>query len=162
MPTLSLEGETESASQDLWLLSLARNLEDYEFFYALNVLTDFEYCRENDLILEEGKKKFYHSVYKGFSLSKQISVQFFSNEAFFEENEEKAKTRKTATAKSGGGRRTPHRFIPDYPEVQFIVRMQEGDDDFSLLLLPEKLIFSPKKITVEEDSALYQTIAYYE
>lgn len=162
MPTLSLDGETEAVCQDLWLLSLARNLEDYEFFYALNVLTDFEYCRENDLVLEEGQKKFYHSVYKGFSLSKQITVQFFSNQAFFEESEEKAKTKKSVTSKSKGARHTPHRFIPDYPEVQFIVRMQEGGDDFSLLLLPEKLIFSPKKITVEEDSALYQTIAYYE
>lgn len=162
MLTLSLEEETESAQEDLWLLSLARNLEDYEFFYALNVLTDFRYSRKDDLILEEGSRKFYHSVYEGFSQSHQMRVQFFSNEAFYEEGKERIKPKKSKNMASEEAVHLPHRFIPDYPEVQFIVRIKEGDGDFSLLLLPEKLIFSPKPITVEEQSVLYQTIAYYE
>jgi hypothetical protein len=53
-------------------------------------------------------------------------------------------------------------LLDHFQDVDYLIKTSETFDDFSLILLPENLVFKTQEFTLSSDEELYQLIQYYE
>ena len=53
-------------------------------------------------------------------------------------------------------------LLNNQPDIEYILHSSEQFDDFSVISLPENLVFQIQEYLLSSDEELYQLIQYYE
>lgn len=150
--TLEIEEDDEIT---LGLVRLIKEIPDYELFHHFNVLNTFKFKRIADLIFR-GKYYDYHFPrFEAFHHDTKVCLHFISNQS----SESFQKKISTELFNSEGDKKY---LLEHFPDVNYIIKTSEPFADFSVILLPENLVFQIQDFTLSPSEELYQLIQYYE
>lgn len=150
-----LDIEDEEEQIILGLVRLAKEIPDYELFYHINSSNSFTLTRINDLISAGTYYDYYFPRFEGFHHDSKVCIQFIANKS--SQNVQK----KIATELFSGEQEI--KFLLDrFQDVDYLLKISEPSPDFSLILLPENLLFQIQSFPLSSNEELYQTIQYYE
>lgn len=150
--TLEIEEDDEIT---LGLVRLIKEIPDYELFHHFNVLNPFKFKRIADLIFR-GKYYDYHFPrFEAFHHDTKVCLHFISNLS----SESFEKKISTELFNSEGDKKY---LLEHFPDVNYIIKTSEPFADFSVILLPENLVFQIQDFTLRPSEELYQLIQYYE
>ncbi|MDO4225168.1 MAG: IPExxxVDY family protein [Bergeyella zoohelcum] len=150
---LILEDDEENLA--VGLVRLIQSMPDYEFFFHINKINNTEFRRVKDMEKRGVYYDYYHTCFEAYIKEAKANYLFISNksiksnrikqirELFVEEEE-------------------VNYLLPEYKDVDFILKISDGFDDFSLILSLENLAFSIQNFQLSSDEELYQLIQYYE
>ncbi len=144
-----LELEDDEAI-NIGLIRQAKRLPDYEMFFEINKLNSFNFCRINDLKYKKfnfAKFETYHPETKTcyhIVANKSIPIRKKTNNELFSQAEE-------------------IKFLmPKNKDVDFIIYAKDSIADFSLILLPENILFQIQNFSLNPLTELYKLLQYYE
>lgn len=137
------------------LVRLAKEVPDYELFYHLNALNPFVFRRISDLIYHGRFSDYSFPRFEAFHHSTQVCIRFISNRAVHVQH--KLPPPELFTGEEDAGH-----LLRNSRDVDYLIATSEPFDDFSVILLPENLMFQIQDFHVSPDAELYQLIQYYE
>lgn len=150
--TLEIEEDDEIT---LGLVRLIKEIPDYELFHHFNVLNPFKFKRIADLIFR-GKYYDYHFPrFEAFHHDTKVCLHFIANQS----SESFQKKISTELFNSEGDKKY---LLEHFLDVNYIIKTSEPFADFSVILLPENLVFQIQDFTLSPSEELYQLIQYYE
>lgn len=150
--TLEIDEDDEIT---LGLVRLIKDVPDYELFHHLNVLNPFKFSRIADLIFR-GKYYDYHFPrFEAFHHDTKICIHFIANHS----SESFQKKITTELFNTEGDRKY---LLDHFPDVNYLIKTSEPFVDFSVILLPENLVFQIQDFELSPIEELYQLIQYYE
>ena len=139
----------------LGLVRLIKDVPDYELFHHLNVLNPFKFSRIADLIFS-GKYYDYHFPrFEAFHPDTKICIHFIANQS----SESFQKKITTELFNTEGDTKN---LLDHFPDVNYLIKTSEPFVDFSVILLPENLVFQIQDFELSPIEELYQLIQYYE
>ena len=138
------------------LVRLAKNIPDHEFFYNVNQNNnDLKFLRKTDLVFHGAYYDYYFPRFEAYDKFTKTSFTFISNKSS-ESKQKKLQTELFAEEEN------IKFLLNNQVEVQYILHSSEQFHDFSVILLPENLVFPIQDYTLSSDEELYQIIQYYE
>ena len=149
-----LDIEEEEEDITLGLVRLVKEIADYELFFHINALNSLNFSRITDFIQEKSFYNYYFPRFQAFHTESQICVQFISNKsAHFIQ-------KKTSLELFAEEQETKY-LLPNFQDVDYLLWTSEPFDDFSVILLPENLVFQIQSFPLSSNEELFQTIQYY-
>ncbi|SHE57028.1 IPExxxVDY family protein [Chryseobacterium takakiae] len=147
--------ETEFEDVTIGLVRLAKNVPDHEFFFTVNQKNDLNFKRIDDLI--------YHGFYYDYFFPRFEAYHKFTKTCFtFISNRSSESKQKKLQTELFTGEENIKFLLNNQVEVQYILHSSEQFPDFSVILLPENLVFPIQDYTLGSEEELYQIIQYYE
>jgi hypothetical protein len=138
------------------LVRLAKSIPDHEFFYNVNQNnSDLKFSRKKDLIFHGAYYDYYFPRFEAYHKFTKTCFTFISNKS----SESKQKKLQTELFSEEENIKF---LLNNQVEVQYILHSSEQFHDFSVILLPENLVFPIQDYTLSSDEELYQIIQYYE
>jgi hypothetical protein len=137
------------------LVRLAKNIPDHEFFYKVNQNNDLTFKRIEDVILHRSYYDYFFSRFEAYHKFTKTCFTFISNRS----SESKQKKLQTELFSEEENIKF---LLNNQVEVQYILHSSEQFPDFSVILLPENLVFPIQDYTLGSEEELYQIIQYYE
>lgn len=150
--TLEIDEDDEIT---LGLVRLAKEVPDYELFYHLNALNTFNFKRITDLVYHGKYYDYHYPRFQSFHHDNKICIQFIANKSSY--SIQKSKQTELFNTEED----TRH-LLDHFPDVNYLITTSEPFDDFSLILLPENLMFQIQDFQLNPTEELYQLIQYYE
>ena len=150
--TLDLDEEDDLT---IGLARLAKEIPDHELFYHINTLNPFKLKRIADLTFHGTYYDYFFAQFEGFHHDTKSCIRFIAN-------------------KSSGSKRTSQitelfvtetetgYLLDNYRDVDYLITTSEPFADFSVILLPENLMFQIQNFQISPEEGLYQLIQYYE
>lgn len=135
---------------NIGLLRLSKKLPDYEMFFKINRINFFKFSRTEDLKY----KKFSFSKYKTYHPETKTYYQVIANRS--------ASIRKKTNNELFESAEEIKYLMPKNKDVDFIIYAKDNFPDFSLILLPENILFQMQYFSLAPQSELYKLIQYYE
>ena len=139
----------------LGLVRLTKEVPDYELFYHLNSINPFKFNRIKDLLFRGTYYDYYFPRFEAFHRTEKSCVHFIANHSSHS-IQKKIPTELFNTEDS-----TKY-LLENFPDVNYFIKSSEPFDDFSLILLPENLMFQIQDFQLSPNEELYQLIQYYE
>lgn len=150
--TLEIDADEEIT---LGLVRLAKQVPDYELFYHLNTLNTFQFKRVNDLVFHGTYYDYYYPKFEAFHHDSKICIHFIANKS------DHSVLKKESTELFGN--EEDRKFLlENYEDVDYIISTSEPFGDFSVILLPENLMFQIQDFHLCPSAELYHLIQYYE
>jgi len=137
------------------LVRLAKNVPDHEFFYKVNTINGLTFKRIDDLIFQGSYYDYYFPRFEAYHKFTKTCFTFISNKS----SESKQKKIQTELFSQEENIKF---LLNNQVEVQYILHSSEQFPDFSVILLPENLVFPIQDYTLGSEEELYQIIQYYE
>ncbi|WP_407404567.1 IPExxxVDY family protein [Chryseobacterium sp.] len=137
------------------LVRLTKHIPDHEFFFKLNNHNHFSFSRIDDLILHSNYYNHYFPRFEGYHKSSKTRFTFISNRS------SQNKQKKTPTELFLYEENIKY-LLNNQSEVEYILLCSEHFADFSVILLPENLVFPVQEYKLSSEEELYQIIQYYE
>ncbi|GAA5100488.1 hypothetical protein GCM10023210_39060 [Chryseobacterium ginsengisoli] len=137
------------------LVRLAKNVPDHEFFYKVNQINDLKFKRISDFILHGSYYDYHFPRFEAYHKFTKTCFTFISNRS----SESKQKKLQTELFSEEEYIKF---LLNNQVEVQYILHSSEQFPDFSVILLPENLVFPIQDYTLSSEEELYQIIQYYE
>lgn len=137
------------------LVRLAKNIPDHEFFYKVNQNNDLTFKRIEDVILHGLYYDYFFPRFEAYHKFTKTCFTFISNRS----SESKQKKLQTELFSEEENIKF---LLNNQVEVQYILHSSEQFPDFSVILLPENLVFPIQDYTLGSEEELYQIIQYYE
>jgi hypothetical protein len=137
------------------LVRLAKNIPDYEFFYKINQINDLTFKRIDDLIFHGSYYDYVFPRFEAYHRFTKTCFTFISNKS----SESKQKKIQTELFSEEGNIKF---LLNNQADVEYILHTSEQFPEFSVILLPENLVFPIQDYTLSSDEELYQIIQYYE
>ncbi|QOW11405.1 IPExxxVDY family protein [Kaistella flava (ex Peng et al. 2021)] len=150
--TLEIDEDDEIT---LGLVRLVKEVPDYELFYHLNILNPFKFTRIADLIYRGKHYDYYFPRFQSFHLDTQICIHFIANQS-------SQSIQKSLPVELFNTEGDTKYLLDHFPDVNYLITTSEPFDDFSLILLPENLLFQIQHFQLSPNEELYQLIQYYE
>lgn len=150
---LDIEDDDEEIT--LGLVRVAKEVPHHELFYHLNNLNSFQFSRISDLVYRGNYFDYSFPRYQGFHSDSKICVQFIANRS-------SQNFQKKMSAELFFGEQETKFLIDHFQDVDYLLRTSEPFGDFSLILLPENLMFPIQSFPLQPDAELYQIIQYYD
>lgn len=150
--TLEIDADEEIT---LGLVRLAKQVPDYELFYHLNALNTFQFKRVNDLVFHGTYYDYYYPKFEAFHHDSKICIHFIANKS------DHSVSKKESTELFGNEEDTKF-LLENYEDVDYIISTSEPFGDFSVILLPENLMFQIQDFHLCPSAELYHLIQYYE
>ena len=150
--TLEIDADEEIT---LGLVRLAKQVPDYELFYHLNTLNTFQFKRVNDLVFHGTYYDYYYPKFEAFHHDSKICIHFIANKS------DHSVLKKESTELFGNEGDTKF-LLENYEDVDYIISTSEPFGDFSVILLPENLMFQIQDFHLCPSAELYHLIQYYE
>ncbi|WP_299181041.1 IPExxxVDY family protein [uncultured Chryseobacterium sp.] len=147
--------EIEFEDVTIGLVRLAKNIPDHEFFYTINKSNDLTFSRIKDLIYHGSYYDYHFPRFEAYHKSTKTCFTFISNKS----SESKQKKQQTELFTDEENIKF---LLNNQAEVEYILHCSEQFPDFSVILLPENLVFPIQEYTLSSDEELYQIIEYYE
>lgn len=150
---LDIEDDDEDIT--LGLVRLAKEVPEHELFYQLNMLNSFKLSRIADLVHHGNYYDYYFPRFEGFHSDSKICIQFIANKS------SQYHQKKVSKELFSGEHET--KFLLDhFQDVDYLLKTSEPFGDFSLILLPENLVFQIQNFPLSPIEELYHIIQYYE
>lgn len=137
------------------LVMLTKRIADYEFFYIINQLNNTEFQRIDDLKKIGKYYDYYHSRFEAHLSDNKTCIQFISNQST-ESFQKKTQTELFSEENDISW------LLPNYKEVEYIIKTSDSFADFSVILFPENLMFNIHELKINSEDKLYQLLQYYE
>lgn len=137
------------------LVRLAKNIFDHEFFFKINQINDLKFLRIDDLVFHGTYYDYYFSRFEAYHKFTKTCFTFISNKSS-ESKQKKIQTELFAEEEN------IKFLLNNQVDVEYILHSSEQFPDFSVILLPENLVFPIQDYTLSSDEELYQIIQYYE
>ena len=150
-----LEIEDEDEEITLGLIRLAKEVPEHEFFYQLNVRNSFKLTRIADLVYCGAYYDYYFPRFEGFYCDSKVCFQFIANKS-------SQHIQKKVSNELFSGEQETKFLLNHFQDVDYLLKTSEPFNDFSLILLPENLMFPIQHFPLSPIEELYQIIQYYE
>lgn len=137
------------------LVRLAKNIPDHEFFFKINRSNDFKFSRIKDLVFNGIYYDYYFPRFEGYHRFTKTCFTFISNKS-------SASKQKKLQTELFSEEENIKFLLNNHTEVEYILHSPEQFPDFSVILLPENLVFPIQDYNLSSDEELYQIIQYYE
>ncbi|MEY8761235.1 IPExxxVDY family protein [Chryseobacterium tongliaoense] len=137
------------------LVRLAKRIPDYEFFYKINQNNDLKFSRIKDLIFHGFYYDYFFPRFEAYHKFTKTCFTFISNKC----SESKQKKVQTELFTEEENIKF---LLNNQVDVEYILHSSEQFPDFSVILLPENLVFPIQDYTLSSEEELYQIIQYYE
>ncbi|WP_326981075.1 IPExxxVDY family protein [Chryseobacterium sp. MYb264] len=137
------------------LVRLAKHIPDHEFFYKINQNNDLKFFRKQDIVFHGVFYDYYFSRFEAYHKFTKTCFTFISNKST------ESKQKKLQTELFSGEDNIKF-LLNNQVDVQYILHSSEQFPDFSVILLPENLVFPIQDYTLGSEEELYQIIQYYE
>jgi hypothetical protein len=137
------------------LVRLAKNIPGHEFFYKINQINDLAFKRIDDLIFHGFYYDYFFPRFEAYHKFTKTCFTFISNKS----SEGKQKKIQTELFTEEENIKF---LLNNQADVEYILHSSEQFPDFSVILLPENLVFPIQDYTLSSDEELYQIIEYYE
>ncbi|WP_426476114.1 IPExxxVDY family protein [Chryseobacterium sp. CBSDS_008] len=137
------------------LVRLAKDIPAHEFFYKINHTNDLNFSRKEDLVLHGGYYDYFFPRYEAYHKFTKTCFTFISNKS----SESKQKKIQTELFTEEENIKF---LLNNQVDVEYILHSSEQFPDFSVILLPENLVFPIQDYTLSSEEELYQIIQYYE
>lgn len=147
--------EIEFEDITIGLVRLAKFLPDHEFFYKINSKEQLNFSRIKDLVLHGEIYNYYFPRFEAYHKTSKTCFTFISNKS------SESKQKKIQTELFSGEENIKF-LLNNQPEVEYILHSSEQFADFSVISLPENLVFPIQDYILSSDEELYQIIQYYE
>ncbi|MBB4807551.1 hypothetical protein HNP38_002857 [Chryseobacterium defluvii] len=147
--------EIEFEDITIGLVRLAKTVPDHEFFYKINQNNDLKFSRIKDLIFHGLYYDYYFPRFEAYHKFTKTCFTFISNRS----SESKQKKQQTELFSEEENIKF---LLNNQAEVEYILHSSEQFPDFSVILLPENLVFPVQEYTLSSEEELYQIIQYYE
>lgn len=128
----------------------AKRLPDYEMFFEINKINSLNFCRIEDLKY----KKFNFSKFEAYHLETKTCYQIIANKST-------PKRKKTSNELFSQAEEIKY-LMPKNRDVDFILYAKDSFADFSLILLPENILFQIQDFSLHPKTELYKLLQYYE
>ena len=139
----------------LGLVRLIKDVPDYELFHHFNMLNPFKFNRIADLVYHGKYYDYYFPRFEAFHHDTQICIHFIANQS----SESFQKKIKTELFNTEGDTKY---LLDHFPDVNYLIKTSEPFVDFSVILLPENLVFQIQDFELSPIEELYQLIQHYE
>ena len=152
---LLLDIEDDDEEITLGLVRLAKEVPDYELFYQINSINSFQFSRIEDFVYHGFYYDYYFPRFQTYHTESKICIHFISNKSthFLQ--------KKISTELFSGEQETKY-LLDHFQDVDYIIKTSEPFNDFSLILLPENLMFQIQDFTLSSEEELYHIFQYYE
>lgn len=137
------------------LVRLAKYIPDYEFFFNINKNNDLKFSRIKDLVFHGVYYDYYFPRFEAYHKFTKTCFTFISNKSS-ESNQKKIQSELFLEEEN------IKFLLNNQTEVEYILHSSEQIPDFSVILLPENLVFPIQDYHLSSDEELYQIIQYYE
>ncbi|UKB83458.1 IPExxxVDY family protein [Chryseobacterium sp. MEBOG06] len=147
--------EIEFEDIAIGLVRLAKDIPAHEFFYQINKTNNLSFSRKKDLVFHGGYYDYFFPRYEAYHKFSKTCFTFISNKS----SESKQKKVQTELFTEEENIKF---LLNNQVDVEYILHSSEQFPDFSVILLPENLVFPIQDYTLSSDEELYQIIQYYE
>ncbi len=147
--------DTEFENITIGLVRLAKHIPDHEFFFKVNQINGLKFRRIEDFILNGEFFDYYFARFEAYHKFTRTCFTFISNKS----SQSKQKKLQTELFLEEENIKF---LLNNQVEVQYILHSSEQFPDFSVILLPENLVFPIQDYTLGSEEELYQIIQYYE
>ena len=150
---LDIEDEDENIS--LGLARLAMDIPPHELFFDINTINSFNFMRIDDLVYHGEYFEYHFPRFQAFHHDSKVCIHFIGNKCCH------SKQKKIATELFSGEFENKY-LLEHFQDVDYIIKTSEPFNDFSLILLPENLMFQIQDFTLSSEEELYHIFQYYE
>jgi hypothetical protein len=137
------------------LVRLAKDVPAHEFFYKINQANNLSFSRKKDLVFHGGYYDYFFPRFEAYHKFSRTCFTFISNKS----SESKQKKVQTELFTEEENIKF---LLNNQVDVEYILHSSEQFPDFSVILLPENLVFPIQDYTLSSEEELYQIIQYYE
>ncbi|UHO38787.1 IPExxxVDY family protein [Chryseobacterium capnotolerans] len=137
------------------LVRLAKDIPAHEFFYKINQLNNLSFSRKKDLVFHGDYYDYFFPRFEAYHKFSKTCFTFISNTS----SESKQKKVQTELFTEEENIKF---LLNNQVDVEYILHSSDQFPDFSVILLPENLVFPIQDYTLSSDEELYQIIQYYE
>ncbi|OCA77775.1 hypothetical protein BBH99_02265 [Chryseobacterium contaminans] len=137
------------------LVRLAKDIPAHEFFYKINQLNNLSFSRKKDLVFHGDYYDYFFPRFEAYHKFSKTCFTFISNKS----SESKQKKVQTELFTEEENIKF---LLNNQVDVEYILHSSEQFPDFSVILLPENLVFPIQDYTLSSEEELYQIIQYYE
>ncbi|MEC5157708.1 IPExxxVDY family protein [Chryseobacterium sp. MP_3.2] len=149
-----LDIEEEEEEITLGLVRLSKDVADYELFFQINTLNTFKFSRIADYV-HQGKYYEYHFPrFQAFHTDSRICIHFISNKSA------QNILKKVSTELFSVEEQTLY-LLDGFQDVDYLIWTSEPFDDFSVILLPENMVFQIQNFPLSSNEELFHSIQYY-
>ena len=147
----------QDSDLELGLVRLAKELPPHEFFFHINKINDgrANFSRIKDLHIDGTFYNYSFARFEAYHSETKSCLQIISNkstESFKQKEQSELFTSEDEI----------NYLLPFHKEVDYILKTSDNIADFSLILLPEHLVFPIQYYTLNSTHELYDLILYYE
>ncbi|MCG7281033.1 IPExxxVDY family protein [Chryseobacterium taklimakanense] len=154
----SLKLFLDTADEDdltLGLIRLAKEIPDYELFYHINRINDSEFKRIADIVKIGTYYDYYHPRFEAYHKETKACIQFIANKSV------QSKQKQEVTELFADEENVNY-LLPNDKDVDYLLKSSDSFVDFSVILLPESLMFQMQEYELSSQDELFQLIQYYE
>ena len=156
MKSLKLFLDTEDEEDlNLGLIRLTREIPDYELFYHINGINGVGFKRIKELRKTGVYYDYYHQRFEAYFAHNKSCIQFIANKS-------SQHIQKKVSNELFSGEQETKFLLNHFQDVDYLLKTSEPFNDFSLILLPENLMFPIQHFPLSPIEELYQIIQYYE
>jgi len=137
------------------LVRLAKDIPAHEFFYKINQINGLTFSRKKDMIIHGAYYDYFFPRFEAYDKFTKTCFTFISNRS----SESKQKKLQTELFTEEENIKF---LLNNQVDVEYILHTSEQIPDFSVILLPENLVFPIQDYTLGSEEELYQIIQYYE
>ncbi|MGN7758733.1 IPExxxVDY family protein [Chryseobacterium sp. 22532] len=137
------------------LVRLAKDIPAHEFFYKINQINGLTFSRKKDVIIHGAYYDYYFPRFEAYHKFTKTCFTFISNQS-------SESTQKKLQTELFTGEENIKFLLNNQVDVEYILHTSEQIPDFSVILLPENLVFPIQDYTLGSEEELYQIIQYYE
>lgn len=148
--------DDEQEDFSLGLVRLTKHIAAHELFYRINNLNpDSPFQRIADIQKCGRYNDYLHICFESQHCENKTKILFIQNQSC-------QTIVKEAQTELFSGEEDVNYLLPLQPDVDYILKTSDDIPDFSLILLPENLMFPIQNFKLSSDDELFQLIQYYE
>ena len=147
--------DTEFENIAIGLVRLVKHIPDHEFFFKVNLNNDLVFSRKQDILFHGTHYDYFFPRFQAYHKHSRTCFTFISNRS----SESRQKKLQTELFSDEDNIKF---LLNNQVDVEYILHSSEQFPDFSLILLPENLVFPIQDYTLGSSEELYQIIQYYE
>jgi len=137
------------------LVRLAKDIPAHEFFYKINQNNDLTFSRKKDMVFHGAYYDYFFPRFEAYHKFTKTCFTFISNKSL-ESKQKKIQTELFSEEEN------IKFLLNNQVDVEYILHSSEQFPDFSVILLPENLVFPIQDYRLSSEEELYQIIQYYE
>lgn len=139
----------------LALVRLSKKTAHHEFFFEVNHLSGSQFERITDIEITGIYYNYFHARFQAYHKETKTCFQFLANPSHYS-------IKKKEVTELFTEEQSVNYLLPIHKDVDYILKTSDSFADFSLILLPENLVFPLQEIQLSSQEELYQLIQYYE